>query len=159
MLVASLLSCVFLFFPWFIEGSKWFNAFDKILLFGLSLFFSSAVPALLVLREALYKKGYFFGIANQTLLIFLLSIGLYTLVLYTFSLYELLNDNARTTSDVGSAGMFLFLSMGIALGGAIVSRSFFPKPKPKNLMDSPASVDTSKNSLSMEKQHLFNSHD
>lgn len=156
-LVASFLSFCILFLPWFYEGTKWFNGFEKIPLFGVCFTISTIIPFYIIIREIYWRKGYFFGISHKILLPFFLSIGLYTLFLYTFSLYELLNYNR--SAEIGIGGMFLFISLGVGLGAALFSSDFFPKQKEKKLIDTPEKVNISNSSLSIEKQHLFTPHD
>ncbi len=158
-LFASFIAFISLFFPWFYEGTRWFNGYEKISVFGILLTCFSLISFYIILREAFFRKGYLLGFSHYKILLFLLSLGLYTVILYTFSLYELLNYSQSSNSDVGIGGMFQFVSFGVALGGLLFSQSFFPKPKKIQLMNTPEKVDVSNSSLSIEKQHLFQNND
>jgi uncharacterized membrane protein len=122
--ISLMIGIIFLFFPWFYEGSKWYNSFVKIPIFGF-IFISSLFFSLIIfLKETFWKKKMFSSINNTKLLMITISIVFYTLILYVFVLYYLLNYNPR--ADIGNGGMLFFVSLGVSFMGLYLSKDFIP---------------------------------
>lgn len=147
-IVASLLGLFTLFIPWFYQGSVWFTAFGKVSIFGFVYMICLISALALICREALYRKG-FLGEYSHTLLLFIIfGMGLYTITLQTFVLYELMTYNPRAYIGIGS--MFEFLSMGLGLGGVYLSRKFIPQQSKSKLFRDLNTLNT--NDIPIEKE-------
>ncbi|HIQ57460.1 TPA: hypothetical protein EYG84_02145 [Candidatus Gracilibacteria bacterium] len=144
----SFLGLISLFFPWFYEGLKMFNIFGKFLIIGIMLLVISSLIAFISIRETFFFKKYFLGLPHYYALLLLLIAGLYTLILQTSALYELLNYNPRAYVSFG--GMVLFFSYGLSLAGLLISKTFRPI-KPKEVKQKkPEDINISSVSLNVE---------
>lgn len=122
--VSSLAGIIFLFFPWFYEGVKWYNVFGKVPIFGFVFISSLLFTLIIFIQETFANKKTFFSIENTKLLMIVVAISFYTLILYTFVLYYLLNYNPR--ADIGNGGMLFFVSLGVSFMGLYLSKNFVP---------------------------------
>ena len=144
----SIFGLISLFLPWFYEGLKMFNIFGKFSIIGIMLSIITASIITISIRETFFHKQYIFGLPNYYALLLLLISGIYTLVMQTSALYELLNYNPRAHISFG--GMTLFFSYGLSLLGLFISKQFIPeKPKEKKAIK-PEDIDISKTSLDVE---------
>jgi len=146
--ISSIFGVISSFFPWFYEGLKMFNIFGKFSIIGVMLSIISASIITISIRETFFYKQYIFGLPNYYALLLLLITGIYTLVMQTSALYELLNYNPRANISFG--GMFLFFSYGLSLLGLFISKHFVPQqPKEEKTINN-EDIDISKTSLNVE---------
>lgn len=144
----SLIGFISLFLPWFYEGLRMFNALEKFSIIGIMLFLISSLIVLISIRETFFFKKYFIGLPHYYAFLLLLIAGIYTLILQTSALYELLNYNSRAFVSFG--GMVLFFSYGLALAGLLISKNFVPVPPKKVKQKKPEDVNISRVSLEVE---------
>jgi len=147
--IFSIIGFISLFFPWFYEGLKMFNVFQKFSIIGFTLSIITFLIAFLSIRETFFYKKMFFGLPHYYVFLLLLIIGLYTLILQTSALYELMNYNPRAIISFG--GMILFFSYGLSLFGLLVSKNYIPKKTKKLKRKDPNDVNISEISLNVER--------
>ncbi len=147
--IFAIIGFISLFLPWFYEGLRLFNIFGKFTIIGFMLSLFSSFIILISIRETFFYKKYFLKLPNYYAFLLLLIIGLYTLILQTSALYELLNYNPQARISFG--GMLLFFSYGFSLFGLLISKNYIPeKPKEKKQKDA-KDVNISNISLQVEK--------
>ena len=147
--IFSIISIISLFLPWFYEGLKMFTIFGKFTIMGYVLTTISALVLFVSIKETFFYKKYFFGLPNYYAFLLLLIAGIYTLILQTSALYELLNYNPRANISFG--GAILFFSYGLSLFGVLISKNYTPETIKEVTPKNPEDVNTSHISLNIEQ--------
>lgn len=128
MLIGAFLGMVGCFFPWFSFQSVTLSALDHLKPFGYSIIFFLFAVVYLGLREHFQKNSLFLGIPNIYYFFCFLLLALYTIILETTVLYELLLYSPD--SEVEWGVMISFIFVGMALIGTFFSLSYTPIPSP-----------------------------
>ena len=155
--VGTLLLFLFCFFPWLNSGvpvgdnlnQVYFNAFGKVSSFGISLTVICFLVFFILFRETFSKRGSIVGILNSYAIIGLFSLALYTIIMATFVFQEFAKSGRFDEVNYYFIGL-AFMSAGMGLLGAILSKDYFPKSAERKIFADPKEVDLSKIHLSPE---------
>ncbi len=147
--ICSFIGVITLFLPWFSEGLRMFNVFEKFTIMGIMLALITVSLLWIAIREIYFYKKYFLGVVNFYAYLILLLAGIYTLLLQTSALYELLNYNPRANISFG--GMILFFSYGLSLFGLFISKNHIAHKPQKKEYKNPNDIHVENVSLNIEE--------
>jgi len=149
---------IFLFFPWFYEGSQSFSAFGKSFIFASIILFLSVFSLLIILREIFSHVGTLGNFRHSDILVFTFSQSLFTIILANASLSMLLLEKpAYMISNLGI--MLTFVSLGVGLAGVFFARDFTPLKKENKQVFVDKDLDLSHSNIEAESKLSLGEYD